>query len=113
MRIRCPHCRQHVEVPDDDPLVRIDCSGCGGRFSLVDAETASHTDGAGRTVGHFRLLEQLGLGAFGAVWKARDDELDRIVAVFRLGGAADPDRRPAQRAAPRLLKVAGGGWLEQ
>ena len=45
--------------------------------------------------------------------EAQAGELDRIVAVFRLGGAADPDRRPAQRAAPRLLKVAGGGWLEQ
>ena len=45
--------------------------------------------------------------------EAQAGELDRIVAVFRLGGAADPDRRPAQRAAPRLHKVAGGGWLEQ
>ena len=45
--------------------------------------------------------------------EAQAGELDRIVAVFRLGGAADLDRRPAQRAAPRLLKVAGGGWLEQ
>jgi methyl-accepting chemotaxis protein len=45
--------------------------------------------------------------------EAQAGELDRIVAVFKVGGAANPDRSPARRAAPKLLKVAGGGWLEQ
>ncbi|WP_297107919.1 methyl-accepting chemotaxis protein [uncultured Devosia sp.] len=40
-------------------------------------------------------------------------ELDRIVEVFRLAEASSPDRRPAQRGAPKLVKVAGGGWVEQ
>src|SRR5262249_41502710 len=34
-----------------------------------------------RPLGKFVLLERVGLGAFGAVWKARDSELDRIVAL--------------------------------
>jgi serine/threonine-protein kinase len=34
-----------------------------------------------RPLGKFQLLERVGLGAFGAVWKARDTELDRIVAL--------------------------------
>jgi WD40 repeat protein/tetratricopeptide (TPR) repeat protein len=34
-----------------------------------------------RQLGKFQLLERVGLGAFGAVWKARDTELDRVVAL--------------------------------
>ncbi|MBN2129554.1 MAG: protein kinase [Sedimentisphaerales bacterium] len=34
-----------------------------------------------RIIAHFELVEQLGVGAFGAVWKARDTQLDRAVAV--------------------------------
>jgi serine/threonine-protein kinase len=34
-----------------------------------------------RTIGKFTVLEQLGRGAFGTVYKARDPELDRLVAI--------------------------------
>jgi WD40 repeat protein len=34
-----------------------------------------------RLLGKFQLLQRVGLGAYGAVWKARDTELDRLVAL--------------------------------
>jgi serine/threonine protein kinase len=37
--------------------------------------------GSVRTIGHFELIEQLGIGHFGSVWKAKDTQLDRTVAI--------------------------------
>jgi serine/threonine protein kinase len=34
-----------------------------------------------RTLGRFQLLERVGHGGFGTVWRARDMQLDRIVAI--------------------------------
>jgi len=34
-----------------------------------------------RRLGRFQLLEQIGGGTYGAVWKARDTEIDRLVAL--------------------------------
>lgn len=81
MRIRCPHCHNPVEVVDDD-FLDISCPSCGSSFSLISGETTtSFRAGQSRLVGHFELIKQLGVGAFGSVWEARDTELDRVVAV--------------------------------
>ena len=50
-------------------------------FSLVgDEDTAPYETGT-KTIGHFELVEQIGAGTFGSVFKAIDNELDRTVAI--------------------------------
>ena len=81
MHIRCPHCRNPIEVIDDDQLRDIICPSCGSSFNLLPDETVSHRSVAHRMLGRFELIERIGIGAFGEVWTAHDSELDRTVAV--------------------------------
>jgi tRNA A-37 threonylcarbamoyl transferase component Bud32 len=78
-RLRCPHCHNPIQLADDhgDEVL---CPGCGSSFRVRDARPTSTTDPS-RPLGKFQLLERVGVGAFGAVWKARDTELHRIVAL--------------------------------
>lgn len=92
LQIRCPHCHTPVEVDADSPFTDITCNSCGSHFSLAGDETETRAAASVSTVGHFELVERLGLGGFGTVWKARDTELDRTVAVkIPRKGQIDPN----------------------
>jgi WD40 repeat protein/serine/threonine protein kinase len=78
-RIRCPHCHSPIQLTDDRPD-EVLCPGCGSNFRVRDARLTATVSGM-RPLGKFQLLDRVGLGAFGAVWRARDTELDRIVAL--------------------------------
>ncbi|MCS7469122.1 WD40 repeat domain-containing serine/threonine protein kinase [Stieleria sp. ICT_E10.1] len=82
MRVRCPHCQNPVGILDDSSFRGVVCTTCGSSFSLIgsDEETETYRDGE-KTIGHFQLTERLGIGAFGTVWKAKDNQLDRTVAI--------------------------------
>jgi serine/threonine protein kinase/WD40 repeat protein len=82
MHVRCPHCHDPIEISDADLLSNIECPSCGIHYDLVsDGTTRSHAIEGMKSVGHFELLEVVGVGRFGAVWKARDSRLQRIVAL--------------------------------
>jgi WD40 repeat protein len=77
--LHCPHCHYAIYQSDKDTAVVL-CPGCGSTLQVHGAHVASATVPA-LSLGKFQLLDRLGVGAFGAVWKAHDTELNRIVAL--------------------------------
>lgn len=128
LKIRCPHCRNPVEIVDDRPLSEISCPSCGSSFGVIGDEALVHETRGGterrrQKVAHFELLEQIGFGAFGAVWKARDTQLDRLVAlkIPRRGQLSTEDsekfireaRAAAQLRHPNVISVHEVGLEQQ
>jgi WD40 repeat protein/tRNA A-37 threonylcarbamoyl transferase component Bud32 len=76
---RCPHCLCVIR-PDALTEANFRCGECGGSFTIKTGLHASTTEEI-QTLGRFQILERLGQGSFGVVYRARDTVLDRIVAV--------------------------------
>ncbi len=81
LSVRCPHCHSMIPLVVDASLMEILCDQCGGTFSLVNDADETRDAAAFSRVAHFEIIERLGMGEFGTVWKARDTLLDRTVAL--------------------------------
>jgi WD40 repeat protein len=123
MPFQCPHCQSTIVIEGTPPRAVV-CPSCGSSIQLDSgATTAWLPDEAPQRIGKFELLEQLGVGSFGIVYKARDTELDRLVAlkVPRAGNipaAEDMDRflREARSAArlehPGIVSLYDAGTID-
>ncbi|MFE7269118.1 serine/threonine-protein kinase [Streptomyces sp. NPDC057623] len=71
------------------------------------SEDGDRTGPNGRVIGgRYRLIERIGSGGMGTVWRALDELVDREVAVKQPRLPGDPEDAAHQRAAHRLYREA-------
>jgi tRNA A-37 threonylcarbamoyl transferase component Bud32 len=123
MHILCPHCRNPIEVVELRARQEIACPSCGSSFQIETQSTTAWKGTAGQNLGKYELLDAVGQGAFGTVYKARDVELDRVVAIKvpRAGNLAGPQeldrflreaRSVAQLRHPSIVTVHDVGQAD-
>ncbi len=88
MQFRCPNCQHPVRLeeqllvqPEAETLDEVECPSCHSRFSLSADEHSTTLVTPGLKVAHFDVVQLLGEGSFGTVFKAWDTELCRFVAL--------------------------------
>jgi serine/threonine protein kinase len=82
VRLICPHCQSPIELVSLPGTGEVICGSCGSTFRVESGSTAPWDSEAGRRrLGRFELIAAVGSGAFGTVYRARDPQLDRVVAL--------------------------------
>lgn len=76
MRFRCPFCYYTISVDDTSRGYPVVCAGCGKEVMIPPGRFDP-----GCIIGDFVILEKLGAGSIGTVYKATQLSLDRQVAL--------------------------------
>jgi eukaryotic-like serine/threonine-protein kinase len=104
----CPACGASIDTTTAEPLAKIACPKCGEKARVE------------RSFNNFVLVETLGVGGMGTVYKARDTLLDRLVALKLLrkdlGAGIDQTAQLQQEARvaasvnhPNVIQVFSSG----
>ncbi|MEI9895251.1 MAG: protein kinase [Chthoniobacter sp.] len=103
----CPDCGAAMDVSEVEPLSAVVCPACGAPTTVSS------------TIDHFELVDMLGHGGMGAVYKAHDTSLDRMVALKLLrksSGSAEQIKQLETEAAitasinhPHVVRVFSTG----
>jgi WD40 repeat protein len=115
MHVTCPQCQNTLTL-DGNGTSDVICPSCGSSVRLPQAGSTSAYAPGPHSVGRFEVLVEIGAGAFGTVYKARDPQLDRVVAlkVPRAGQAPDGEhlerflreaRSAAQLRHPAIVPI--------
>ena len=80
LSVRCPSCDIGLKLEANEDLNNITCTSCGRRIPIASSPT-HYQEHSGRMVGRFQLIEKVGAGGFGTVWRRHDPDLDRPVAL--------------------------------
>ena len=80
-RLSCPHCHNPIEIVLDTAEADVLCPSCGSTVHLDVDKSLTWDKQRLPKIAHFALLEAVGRGAFGTVYKALDEQLQRVVAI--------------------------------
>jgi eukaryotic-like serine/threonine-protein kinase len=113
MQVLCPNCSNSIALGENSPRAEVQCPSCGSSFRVEPEATTEWRPPEGRQqIGRFQILETVGVGAFGTVYRARDPELDRVVAIKvpragSLSGPQDLDRFQREARSVAQLRHPG------
>jgi serine/threonine protein kinase/tetratricopeptide (TPR) repeat protein len=105
-QLNCPQCSRVIALRESTAGQDVTCPGCGAAFRWDAEEQPPEADPGQPRLGQFELLEAVGQGAFGTVYRARDTELGRIVAVKVPRGGRSTSPADVQRMVREARSAA-------